>query len=250
MRGGLVTLVAIGGATLLACARPSSRPTTAGDAAVALSGGPNASMIYLARTGAGVVAIDLGWWGAARTFRAGLRALGARPEDVRHVLLTHSHRDHVGLWHEVTHARFYLANAELPALVGLQAHRGWIPNAAERLRRTPLPDPGELDVRTFSSDTTMVFGVDTVVAYNVRGHTAGSVAYLMRGTLFVGDAVTYTPWGGFAPARRGFSDDADEAARNLRALWSRIPAAKVHQVCTAHAKCAPLDSTFLADVQQ
>lgn len=40
----------------------------------------------------------------------------------------------------------------------------------------------------FSKDTVFVFGRDTLHAFLVAGHTAGSTAYLFRGVLFVGDA--------------------------------------------------------------
>jgi hydroxyacylglutathione hydrolase len=235
---------------VLACAPPAARPTPAPNAAVALSGGPNRSMAYLARVGPGVIAIDLGWWGAERSVRRALSELGTGPDDVTDVFVTHSHRDHVGAWRLVRHSRFHLASAERPAFTGERGHRGWIPRGAERLRRTPLPRAGELDVRAFSRDTAFVFGADTLRAFVVPGHTAGSAAYLFRGTLFLGDAATYTRWGGFGPARRGFSDDARIAARSLDALWARIPRGQVREVCTAHAKCSRLTPEFLADVRR
>jgi glyoxylase-like metal-dependent hydrolase (beta-lactamase superfamily II) len=93
------------------------------------------------------------------------------------------------------------------------------------------------------ADTVLAFGRDTVRAYPVPGHTAGSVAYLVRGTLFLGDAAT-SPWprdGPLAPARRGFSDDAAEARRSLRRLRAVLATVRVARLCTAHARCAPAD---------
>jgi hydroxyacylglutathione hydrolase len=207
-------------------------------------------MAYLARVPGGVLAIDLGWWGAARSIRRALKELRASPGDVTDVFITHSHRDHVGAWPLVRASRFHLAEAERAALVGERPHRGWIPRAAERVKQSALPREGEVHLRTFSRDTTFVFGADTLHAFVVPGHTAGSAVYLFRGILFLGDAATHTPWGGFAPAQRGFSDDARTGARNLDALWPRLPADKVRYVCTAHAKCSPLTREFLADVRR
>jgi hydroxyacylglutathione hydrolase len=236
--------------TLAACARGAMRPVASPDAAVALSGGPNMSMIYLARVPAGIIAIDLGWWGAERSALRALRKLGASPGDVTDVFITHSHRDHVGAWRLVRGSRFHLAAPERATFTGERQHRGWIPRTAEALKRSALPSAGEVDVRTFTSDTAFAFGADTLYAFTVPGHTAGSAVYLFRGTLFLGDAVTYTRWGGFGAARRGYSDDARIAARNLQALWARLPRQKVRYICTAHAKCSPLTLAFLADVRR
>ena len=103
-------------------------------------------------------------------------------------------------------------------------------------------------MHTCSCDTVFAFGADTVFAYLVPGHTAGSAAYRYRGIRFLGDAATYTRWGGFGPAHRGYSDDAALAARSLRALWPRLPAGTVRYVCTAHAQCAAFSAAFARDV--
>lgn len=207
-------------------------------------------MVYLARVRSRVIAIDLGWWGAERSVGRALRELGASPHDVTDVFITHSHRDHVGAWRLVRASRFHLSAAERAAFVGQQGHRGWIPRAVERVRRSDMPRAGEVDVRTFSQDTVFVFGSDTLYAFQVPGHTVGSAAYLFRGVLFLGDAATYTRWGGFAPARRGYSDDRRLAERSLDALWLRLPSGAVHTVCTAHAKCSPFTRNLVADMRR
>ncbi len=244
---GFSTLTCI---ALVACAAPASRPSAAVGDVVALSGGPNTSMVYLGRVATGVVAIDLGWWGAERSFSRALRELRASPDDVTDVFLTHSHRDHIGAWRLVRRSRFHVAGAERAMLVGERRHGGWIPRVVERLKRSDLPRQAQVDVRTFSRDTSFVLGGDTLFAYVVPGHTPGSAAYLFRGTLFLGDAATYTRWSGFGPARRGFSDDPQAAARSLDALWARLPRATIRTVCTAHAKCSPLTPELLADIKR
>jgi hydroxyacylglutathione hydrolase len=230
------------------CSRAVAPLRFPGASTVALTSGPNTSMIYLARTEEGVIAVDLGWWGHERALDAALRELGATRADVKHVFLTHSHRDHIGAWRSLQHARFHLADAEVSRLLGDTAHRAWIPRFADRLKRPRLPRAGELRVAPFTRDTAFHIGSDTVRAYLVTGHTAGTTVYLFRGVLFLGDAVTYSRFGGFAPAKRGFTDNRRAAIENLNDLWDRLPAAGVRYACTAHARCAPFNRNFLDDV--
>jgi len=219
-----------------------------GTAAIALSGGMNTSMTYVARTADGVLAIDLGWWGSADGLRLALRQIGATPADVRHVFLTHSHRDHIGAWPIVEHARFHLAAQERSLFHGEAAHGGWIPRWADRLVPPDLPGPAQVELQAFSRDTTFIIGSDTVYAYLVAGHTPGSAVYLFRGILFLGDAVTWSRAGGFRPAKRAFTDDRRAAVANLAGLWPRLPAGGVRYACTAHARCAAFSPEFVAHV--
>lgn len=76
MRSTITVFGAIACMTLAACARSAIQPIVPPGGAVALSGGPNMSMIYLARVPRGIIAIDLGWWGAERSVRRALRELG------------------------------------------------------------------------------------------------------------------------------------------------------------------------------
>jgi glyoxylase-like metal-dependent hydrolase (beta-lactamase superfamily II) len=220
------------------CHRSIAPPVEVGRSAVALSGGPNTSMMYLARTSDGVLAIDLGWWGQSRALSSALKKLDATPTDIHWVFLTHSHRDHIAAWRQVRHARFVLAASEEARLFGQSPHGGWIPRWADRLWPPSLPRRGDVVTTGLAMDTAFVFGSDTLHAYPAPGHTPGSMVYLFRGVLFVGDAMTFSHWRGFGPAKRGFTDDRSLAVRSLAALWARLPAGAVRYVCTAHAHCA------------
>lgn len=216
--------------------------------AVALTGGVNTSMIYLARTSDGVLAIDLGWWGERPALDRALKALEATTSDVQWVFLTHSHRDHIAAWPSVRHARIYVGAIEEPLLVGAAAHAGLVPRLIDRVKPSHLPGRGELRVTTLGQDTTILIGADTMRAFMLPGHTAGSVVYLFRGVLFLGDAVTWSRAGGFAPAKPHYSDDPRAAAANLTRLWSRLPAGAVRYACTAHARCTAFTQHFIDDI--
>lgn len=203
-----------------------------------------ASMIYLARTDSGVIAIDLGWTGAEEKIREGLARLGATPADVRYVFLTHGHRDHTGGWRVVKHARFVLGAAEVPYFTGDSAYHASLPRLGDELVESPNPKPGEVSLRPLGGDSTIVLGRDTVVALAIPGHTAGSTAYLFRGVLFGGDAINWRPFEGFHGARPEFSDNVEESRVSMRALWARVAPERVRAVCSAHAKCAVADSAI------
>lgn len=208
----------------------------------ATTSGANASLLVARRTDAGVVVVDLGWRGAERALADALARLDARPRDVVAVLLTHSHRDHLGAWRTVAHAPFHVGAGERARLLGRSPHRGWIPRLADRLRRPALPD-ARLDVRELHGDTALVFGRDTVRAFALPGHTVGSVAWLLGDVLLVGDGASHSPTTGrLSPARRGFSDDARAARRSLARLRIAVAPFRVRAICTAHARCAPADS--------
>ncbi|MFE1594643.1 MBL fold metallo-hydrolase [Nocardia sp. NPDC058705] len=57
--------------------------------------GTDVNMVLL-REGRDLTLIDAGWYGDAGLIEATVEALGHRPEDIRAVLLTHAHLDHVG----------------------------------------------------------------------------------------------------------------------------------------------------------
>jgi glyoxylase-like metal-dependent hydrolase (beta-lactamase superfamily II) len=205
------------------------------------TGGPWTSMIYAARTDEGVVVVDLGWEGSGRELQRVLDGIGAEPAEVVAVFITHSHRDHIAGWPAVRHARFHMGEAEIPYFVGEKSHQGAMPRLASIIPPN-LPDPGELEIEGFSEETVFAFGADTVRAFPVPGHTPGSAAYLVRGVLFAGDALSHTRPFGFQPARRIFSHDHDEARESLHALLERVADLEVEYVCTAHAICTDLHS--------
>ncbi|MFG1945436.1 MBL fold metallo-hydrolase [Nonomuraea sp. NPDC048826] len=138
-----------------------------------------------------------------------LEAIGRRIEDVRWILLTHGHIDHVGgahaLW-ELTgrRARVVIHEADAPMLRSRRAHvaeylggRGRYLNdpegAAKVAAATEAVISGEMEpaVLVRGGETLSLGGGVTVSVHAIPGHTPGSVAYVIDGQddVFVGDAV-------------------------------------------------------------
>lgn len=239
LAGALVAVVAFA-----ACTHTVERVQRPPRSVALTTTGPWSSMIYLARTDRGVIVIDLGWFGAEDALRKGLERLGATREDVVAVFLTHSHRDHITGWKLLHEVPFYLAAAEVPRFLGAVSHGGPVPRIAHDVLPADRPEPGEVEIRAFSTDTAFAFGADTVRAFLVPGHTAGSVAYLFRHVLFAGDAITHMPLLGFGEAMTIYSDDVARSEASVASLRERLERFEVRQVCTAHGTCAAADSSF------
>jgi glyoxylase-like metal-dependent hydrolase (beta-lactamase superfamily II) len=81
------------------------------------------------------------------------------------------------------------------------------------------------------------------------GHTPGSIAYLWRGVLFVGDSMNFEKdklTAAFAP----FSVDTSENHRRIAALPGAFPPDEIKVICTGHAGCTREADTqrLLADL--
>jgi glyoxylase-like metal-dependent hydrolase (beta-lactamase superfamily II) len=182
---------------------------------------------YLWRDPDGLTLIDAGRPGSAPLIADAIRRSGYHPADVRRLVLTHFHADHIGAAAEIAgwgDAEVIAHHADVPFIRGGAA--GPPPDLADWER--PIYDqvtgqlpaqavtPPHVD-REIGDGDELGFG-DGAVAVAVPGHTPGSVAvYLPRHqVLFAGDAA----------ARRGdgavlcgvFNVSRAQAAASLRRL--------------------------------
>lgn len=184
------------------------------------------SNVFLLVEDAGLTAIDSGGPGSGPKILAYIRQIGRRPEDLRRVVLTHQHVDHVGgaaYLAKATGAQVLAHPLDVPAIEG-NAARELPRNAALRqvfklviLRRLqPVAVTGMLT----PGETLPVLQADgglQVVA--TPGHTSGHVSLYLprRHVLFGGDALTQLR-GIVRPPPAIFTTDMPTALRSLAAL--------------------------------
>ena len=188
---------------------------------------------YLVEEAGEVTIIDAGAPGLWRLVPAELEAMGRSIDDVRAIVLTHGHTDHVGFAERARRERGW------PVLVheadaALARHE--VPNPAKTGRTKPtalmgflwwamrhglLRVPALKEVATFGDGATLdVPGAPRVVL--VPGHTPGSAALHLpgHGALFVGDALaTYAvTTGERGPRLAPFGSDRGLALASLARL--------------------------------
>ncbi|KMS83647.1 metallo-beta-lactamase [Streptomyces regensis] len=171
--------------------------------------------------------IDAGPAGFGRPIADAVTALGHAPRDVRRVVLTHFHGDHVG------------AAGEFAALSGAEvlAHpldapfvRGELPGPPPRFEEWELPIHAEAarhlpegpptppsSVTEVADGDVLGFGGGARVVH-VPGHTDGSIALFLpaHGVLFTGDTVAAAPDG--TPIPGEFNLDRTQLLASVRRL--------------------------------
>ncbi len=185
--------------------------------------GVRVSNAYLVSVEDGLLLVDTGIPGNAKRILAFIERLGRRPDELRTIVLTHWHIDHVGSVAELkrlTGAQVAIHELDAPVLAGRErpakGRRAMaVITRLFRLRRVTA----DLLLR----DGDRIGGLEVV---HVPGHTAGSIV-LRRddGVVFSGDALLGDRHGGIRPPDPGLSLDPAQArasAEKIAALDFRL----------------------------
>jgi glyoxylase-like metal-dependent hydrolase (beta-lactamase superfamily II) len=155
--------------------------------------------VYVLETADGLAVLDTGFPGSAPKILNGVRALGRRPDEVRHILLTHAHSDHIGsvaALKRETGATVWAHPIDAPII---EAGTGFRPvEASPGLRnrivtrlllgRVTSVEPTRVD--RFIEDGDSPPFLPDLIAMHAPGHCAGQIAFLWRrhgGVLFTAD---------------------------------------------------------------
>jgi glyoxylase-like metal-dependent hydrolase (beta-lactamase superfamily II) len=182
--------------------------------------GPIAIGSYIVKlTDGGVALIDAGIDPNGVAIRNALVRMGKTPGDVKAILFTHGHNDHIAGAVAFPSAATYVLEPDVPLV---ERWRG--PDDRRIAVTRGLHDGERLDI---SGTTVEVFGVP--------GHTAGSAAFLVRTVLFVGDSAASLRDGSMRPNTM-LSDDAARTVQSMLALSKHLSARRneIHYIAFGH----------------
>jgi len=198
--------------------------------------GPVNAFLLVASDGCTV--IDTGLPGNADKLMGALKAI--QQTNVRRVLLTHAHPDHIGSFaalKSITDAEAYMHRADAPIAISgkgfrpMKAAPGLLRGLMFRLFVRPVASVEGAPVEHFLSDGEELPVAGGLKAIHVPGHCAGQMAFLWRqhgGVLIAADACSNRP-------RLGLSlgyEDLEEGKRSLR----KLSALDFQVACFGHGK--------------
>lgn len=159
-------------------------------------GVPKVIAAYLLPTSDGLAIVDTGPSTVIDTLEDGTRALGHDPNDIRHILITHIHLDHVGAagtWmRRLPAARCYIHERGAPHMIDpanlIRSATRIYGDDMERLWGEFLPVPEERTVVVRDGDQ-LRLGDRTLEVIYTPGHASHHVAFheSATGRAFVGD---------------------------------------------------------------
>jgi glyoxylase-like metal-dependent hydrolase (beta-lactamase superfamily II) len=180
---------------------------------------------FLIESSDGSALIDTGLPGNTEKLLQSIKDIG-KPSDIRHIILTHAHPDHIGSFAAVksaTGAETYIHSADAPIATSgkgfrpMKAAPGLLTHILFRLfvRLDRVVEPAPIEHRVEDGERLPIAG--GITAIHVPGHCAGQLALLWSqggGVLFAADACSNMTGLGWS---LGY-EDFEQAKRDLAKL--------------------------------
>ena len=181
---------------------------------------------FLLESSEGCTLIDTGFPGSADKILQGIGALGKQPKDIRHIVLTHAHPDHIGSFAAIkkaTGADAYMHPVDAPIAASgsgfrpMKAAPGLRTGILFRLFVRPVPsvEAASIEHRVEGGEQLPI--ASGLTAIHVPGHCAGQLAFLWPqhgGVLFAADTCSNMMGLGWS---LGY-EDFKEGKRSLKKL--------------------------------
>ena len=207
--------------------------------------GANINGMYLVKDGmvsAGIVPlgdhnaalVDAGNNVEAKPLLAELSRHGLGPDDVKVILLTHGHRDHIAGIAKFSQAQVMALATEVDVVEGRSM--GGAP-----LMSFVSPKPTGIHLsRTLEDGEIFPLGPYQVRVFAIPGHTPGSAAYAIGENLFLGDSANQAKDGRLKEGPWTFSNSAEQNRKSLAELARRLAGdSTIKTLVFAHS--APLE---------
>jgi len=163
-----------------------------------------------------VALVDAGNDVEAKVILKELSRRGLGPDDVKAILLTHGHSDHMGGIAKFPQAQVMALAAEVDVVEGRSTGGGLI------LRLKPRKPTGIRLSRALHDGEVVQLGLFRVRVFAVPGHTPGSAAYAIGENLFLGDSANQDRRGRLKASPGMFSGSAAQNRQSLVELAHRL----------------------------
>jgi glyoxylase-like metal-dependent hydrolase (beta-lactamase superfamily II) len=193
---------------------------------------------FLLDSADGLTVIDAGTPGAEERILAAVASIGRTTDDVRHILVTHVHGDHIGglqALRKRTCAQVWMHAADAKLASRGLTRRAFTPasraNPIVRLGMRDQRSVAPVDVSHLVEDGDVLPVGGGVRVIHTPGHTIGHVAFLADvggGVLFVGDAAAHM-------TRLGLSMLYEDEQRGVQSL-AKLARLDFEVACFAHGR--------------
>jgi len=160
--------------------------------------------------------VDAGNDPQAKAILAELARRGMGPDDVKHILLTHSDSDHIAGVGKFPNAQVMALAAEVSAA------DGGSPDAVPMVRSRTSKQKMVRLARTLQDGDIVQLGPFQVRVFAVPGHTPGSAAYAIGQNLFLGDSANQDKQGRLKASPWVFTKSTAQNRKSLVELARRL----------------------------